>query len=230
MSVKMFDCGFGDSFLLHYSDKYNPLLVDFGVHVHSKSGGKVAAYENVVKTMNTIEKKDFLLTHFHADHFSGMLYWKKYWYKKYKNYIFDNIVIPGINDIDIIRNLLLVSLRCCHDKIQFIDFLDWYCRSGLKGLRLVSRGDKYNDLEILWPDKNVIREKARKNNSLSKIQDNYNETNDERFSVDKINPLLSYSERILELINSLTDTSYKDYRNAINLIVEVKEERRKKKN
>lgn len=213
MTIKMFDCGFGDSFLLHYNEECNPLLVDFGIHQRSKKRGKVPAYENVVKTVNAIDKKDFMLTHFHGDHFSGMLYWKKHWRTAYPNRNFDKIIVPGVNSLAVIKVLLFLSLRCSHDKVYFIEFLEWYCRSRFRGLRLVSRGDRYHNLEILWPDKKSIEENAKKNLAVLNEDDEF---------ATKLSPLLNFAEEILILINTLTEDTFNDYEEAIKLLVEVK--------
>lgn len=213
MAIRMFDCGFGDSFLLHYNEKHNPLLVDFGVYLKSKRGGKIRAYENVVRTVNAIKQKDFMLTHFHGDHFSGMLYWKRNWAKLYPNRNFDNIIIPGVNSPAMIKVLLFLSLRYARTRVYFVEFLDWYCRSGFRGLHLVSRGDRYNDLEILWPDRGTMEDMAQE--YLRRLSEDEELTN-------LVAPLLNQAQNVLVLINALTENGADSYQYAIQVIADVK--------
>lgn len=217
MSIKMFDCGFGDSFLLAYNSKCNHLLVDFGVHSNSKTRRKAPAYENVVRTVDSIKKKDFMLTHFHADHFSGMIYWQRWWGSTYRNHYFGSVIVPGINSLAVIKCLLLLSLRCCHGEMRFIEFLEWYCRWGFRGLELVARGDEYNDLKILWPDRNLLEEKATR--FLEQIN------GDDLFG-GKLNLLMDYAEGILKLLNDLRREDFNEYEKAKEVLYKVKKARK----
>ena len=145
MSVTMFECGFGDGFLL---EEYvtRPLLVDFGVYFSPK----VDKYKNVISKVGGKTNKDFLLTHFHRDHFSGMLFWKNNLKKFSKeNHTFENVYIPAVNDVSVLRILLLGSLGKKH---TLLDFLTVFCRLGWRGLQCVGTGDIIGELTVLWPD------------------------------------------------------------------------------
>ena len=72
MEIRMYECGFGDCFRLREANQVD-LYVDFGIHSSSWSGNdKTNRFDNVIADMN--EKKDFLLTHYHDDHFNGAIY------------------------------------------------------------------------------------------------------------------------------------------------------------
>lgn len=72
MEIRMYECGFGDCFRLREANQVD-LYVDFGIHSSSWSGNdKTNRFDNIIADMN--EKKDFLLTHYHDDHFNGAIY------------------------------------------------------------------------------------------------------------------------------------------------------------
>ena len=72
----MYNVGFGDCFCIR--DRKSSLLVDFGA-ANSKIEGRPRreVFDVIISDLTTIRKKNLLLTHFHMDHLSGLLYMMK---------------------------------------------------------------------------------------------------------------------------------------------------------
>ena len=72
MKIRMYECGFGDCFRLREENQVD-LYVDFGIHTSSWSGiDKINRFDNIIADMG--KDTDFLLTHYHDDHFNGAIY------------------------------------------------------------------------------------------------------------------------------------------------------------
>ena len=73
MKVRMYNVGFGDCFCLR--DRKKSLLVDFGTN-NSRIEGRPRReiFDVIISDLSTIKSKNLLLTHFHMDHLSGLLY------------------------------------------------------------------------------------------------------------------------------------------------------------
>ena len=73
MRIRMYNVGFGDCFCIR--DRKSSLLVDFGA-ANSKIEGRPRreVFDVIISDLTTIRKKNLLLTHFHPDHVSGLLY------------------------------------------------------------------------------------------------------------------------------------------------------------
>ena len=76
MKVRMYNVGFGDCFCLR--DRKKSLLVDFGTN-NSRIEGRPRReiFDVIISDLSTINRKNLLLTHFHMDHLSGLLYMMK---------------------------------------------------------------------------------------------------------------------------------------------------------
>lgn len=69
--IKIYECGFGDCFRI--ANEYKTLYVDFGTLSSSyKKEEREKKYNQIIEEMP--EYKDFLLTHYHQDHYSGAIY------------------------------------------------------------------------------------------------------------------------------------------------------------
>ena len=77
MKIRMYNVGYGDCFCLR--DRKGSLLVDFGTS-NSRIEGRPRkeTFDVIISDLTTIEKKNLLLTHFHLDHLSGLLYMMKH--------------------------------------------------------------------------------------------------------------------------------------------------------
>ena len=120
----MYECGFGDCFRLREANQVD-LYVDFGIHSSSWSGNdKTNRFDNVIADMN--EKKDFLLTHYHDDHFNGAIYMATTTPHRFNDvYISDVWNMPGsvyVTSLTLLRGIFTRSVILGENTI--IDFLE----------------------------------------------------------------------------------------------------------
>lgn len=160
MHIRMYHCGFGDCFNL--IDKYNnSLYVDFGIHRYSMDkAAKEAIYDRIINLMQG--KDDFLLTHYHDDHYAGAIYMAK------MKRQFRNVYIPDIwninGSVQVVSLLLLRGLITKSElkkDLSIIRFLQEICCS--KGrIYFVKRNTKIQQSYIaLWPDEKYIEKRAK---------------------------------------------------------------------
>lgn len=161
MKIRMFDCGFGDCFNL-IDNHDNSLYVDFGIHIQSMNKvNREARYDKIINLIQ--DKSDFLLTHYHDDHYAGALYMGK------KGKKFHNVYIPDIWNIDgSIQVITLLLLRGFFTKsviknnLSLIQFIIHICHFSGQ-IFFVKRNTCIQDSYIaLWPDENYIRQRADK--------------------------------------------------------------------
>ena len=107
MKVRMYNVGFGDCFCLR--DRKKSLLVDFGTN-NSRIEGRPRReiFDVIISDLSTIKSKNLLLTHFHMDHLSGLLYMMK---KKDISVIFPVCIIMD-------SEYLKISIIRCNDTCQ----------------------------------------------------------------------------------------------------------------
>ncbi len=158
MNIRMYDCKFGDCFRIDpEDDSYNSLYVDFGIQ-HKAFGKKLreSRYNEIINDMP--DHMDFILTHYHEDHYDGVVYLMNHQTQNKK--VFENIYIPDIWDlkcsVDIVKLILLKGLLgkyYINNKVTLFSFLSAIC--SMKGrIHFVSFGDTVQDkYTILWPDK-----------------------------------------------------------------------------
>lgn len=162
MSITMYNCGFGDCFCIEDEYVKRPLYVDFGIHRRSLVGKKLTRYNEITEEMMDISKDkkkpcDFLLTHYHEDHYSGIR-------RKKKKIKFENVYIP---DVWKEHTLFLIVLDIIFKRkrrraTNILDVLIAVANTGGK-LYLVSRGSKIGTgLVALWPDINDLEKEAEK--------------------------------------------------------------------
>lgn len=160
MHIRMYHCGFGDCFNL--IDKHNnSLYVDFGIHNNSMDKAtREAKYDRIVNLMQG--KDDFLLTHYHDDHYAGAIYMAK------MKRQFRNVYIPDIwninESVQVVSLLLLrglITKSVLKNGLSIIHFLQEICCS--KGrIYFVKRNTKIQQSYIaLWPDEKYIEKRAK---------------------------------------------------------------------
>lgn len=142
--IKIYECGFGDCFRI--ANEYKTLYVDFGTLSSSyKKEEREKKYNQIIEEMP--EYKDFLLTHYHQDHYSGAIYMAEQGEK------FDNVYIPDIwlmdSDLKILR-LDLARDLFLNKTYTLYDFLNAICKSNVY---LVRAGRQIqNHFIALWPN------------------------------------------------------------------------------
>ncbi|MGN8631647.1 MBL fold metallo-hydrolase [Blautia sp. HCP3S3_G3] len=173
MKIRMYNMGFGDCFCLR--DRRKNLLVDFGTS-NNRIGGlrRSEVFDAVMSDLSTISHKNLLLTHFHLDHLSGLLYMMK---KRKNSFEFVRIYLPDVfSRPEMSRTLALMLLAdLAKDSCLPSHQVSLFALAGVLGkypqnLELLSRGTVFEGrYQALWPDTGVIAEETEK--FLKRIED-----------------------------------------------------------
>ncbi len=175
MRIRMYNVGFGDCFCIR--DRKSSLLVDFGA-ANSKIEGRPRreVFDVIISDLTTISRKNLLLTHFHPDHVSGLLYMMRY---RRDAYEFEKIYLPDVfSDPEMKYTLTLLLLADVTKKaslpgrrVSLFALAEALCARKVK-IDLLSRGSEFEGkYTALWPDvKTVSKETEDVFDSL--IEDN----------------------------------------------------------
>lgn len=161
MKIRMFNCYFGDCFRIE-NNNGDSLYVDFGIHANSlTSSRRQKIYKAIIGQMMN-GQDDFLLTHYHEDHYSGAVYMMRNKLNQFRN-----VYIPDIWEINgsiyaiqltLLRGLIVKSVL--QRNLSLIQFLKNICYSSGK-IYFVKRGTIIQNKYItLWPDENYIGKRA----------------------------------------------------------------------
>ena len=164
MKVRMYNVGFGDCFCLR--DRKKSLLVDFGTN-NSRIEGRPRReiFDVIISDLSTIKSKNLLLTHFHMDHLSGLLYMMK---KKDISVDFGKIYLPDVfSKKEMSRTLVLLLLADLlkesglpSRQVSLFALVDALLENK-QNVELLSRGKLFeNKYQALWPDTDVIRKET----------------------------------------------------------------------
>lgn len=161
MVTRMYNCYFGDCFRIS-NDGQKDLLVDCGIHPNSICENKKTKKNRFDFIHSDILGKntDFLLTHYHEDHYNGIIS-----ISKNHNYKFDDVYIPDIwNEqvsIDAVNVVLLEEMLAeCYlaRNRSLVDFLKAICSSKI---HFVKKDDPIQDKYVaLWPTIDFINRRA----------------------------------------------------------------------
>lgn len=160
MRIRMYNVGFGDCFCIR--DRKGSLLVDFGA-VNSKIEGRPRreVFDVIISDLTTIRKKNLLLTHFHPDHVSGLLYMMRY---RRDAYEFEKIYLPDVfSDPEMKYTLTLLLLADVTKKaslpgrrVSLFALAEALCARKVK-IDLLSRGSEFEGkYTALWPDVRTV--------------------------------------------------------------------------
>jgi len=167
LRIEVFNAGFGDCFRIE-NEKSN-MIVDFGIHQNTyfrKKGKRKEIHEKIAKSIKELKKPTLLITHYHDDHISGLLYMMKY-YSKEKLAIFEKVYIPDIWNISsapkIIAALLLeeqmknAKLSKSEKSVTLFELMKFLC-SFVENTVPLKRGQSFEDDNYLalWPDLEYI--------------------------------------------------------------------------
>lgn len=165
MKIRMYNVGFGDCFCLR--NRMNNLLVDFGTS-NSRIGGRPRRdiFDVIISDLSTISHKNLLLTHFHLDHLSGLLYMLKY---RSSSYDFGKIYLPDVFSKSEMSSTLAVLLladlakdSCLPSRQVSLFALVEALRKKPQNIELLSRGKCFEEkYQTLWPDHSVIEKETR---------------------------------------------------------------------
>ena len=154
--IRMYNVGFGDCFCLR--DRKSSLLVDFGTS-NKKIGKKLRdeVFDQVISDLSTIPKKSLLLSHFHPDHLSGLLYMMK---KKHQAAEFRTVYLPDVfSQSEMTRILTLQILADLMNnsylpgrQVSLAALVEMLCTSPCH-VELLKRGMIFEEkYQALWPD------------------------------------------------------------------------------
>ena len=199
MKIRMYNVGFGDCYCLR--DRKKSLLVDFGTN-NSRIEGRPRReiFDLIISDLSTIECKNLLLTHFHMDHLSGLLYMMK---NKDSSFDFGKIYLPDVfSEEKMSRTLVLLLLAdlvkdsCLPSRqVSLFALIDALLERQTQTVELSSRGkilvEKY---QALWPDAYVTQRETNEVYDLLK----------EKFP-EIMDVLFDFAEKLRQIIWSMTD-------------------------
>ena len=198
MRIRMYNVGFGDCCCIR--DRKSSLLVDFGA-ANSKIEGRPRreVFDVIISDLTTIRKKNLLLTHFHPDHVSGLLYMMRY---RRDAYEFEKIYLPDVfSGPEMKYTLALLLLADVTKKaslpgrrVSLFALAEALCARKVK-IDLLSRGSEFEGkYTALWPDvSEVSRETEEVFNSLIENHEN------------AMTELVNIAEEVRELFLSMTE-------------------------
>ncbi len=200
MKVRMYNVGFGDCFCLR--DRKKSLLVDFGTN-NSRIEGRPRReiFDVIISDLSTINCKNLLLTHFHMDHLSGLLYMMK---NRDSSLDFGKIYLPDVfSNEEMSRTLVLLLLADLlkesglpSRQVSLFALVDALLENR-QNLELLSRGKIFEDkYQALWPDTDVIQRETDKV---------YNEICKNENLAAVMEELLNFAEKLRRIIWSMTE-------------------------
>ena len=200
MKVRRYNVGFGDCFCLR--DRKKSLLVDFGTN-NSRIEGRPRReiFDVIISDLSTINRKNLLLTHFHMDHLSGLLYMMK---NRDSSLDFGKIYLPDVfSKEEMSRTLVLLLLADLlkesglpSRQVSLFALVDALLENR-QNLELLSRGKIFEDkYQALWPDTDVIQRET---------DEVYNEICKNENLAAVMEELLNFAEKLRRIIWSMTE-------------------------
>ena len=199
MKIRMYNVGFGDCYCLR--DRKKSLLVDFGTN-NSRIEGRPRReiFDLIISDLSTIECKNLLLTHFHMDHLSGLLYMMK---NKDSSFDFGKIYLPDVfSEEKMSRTLVLLLLAdlvkdsCLPSRqVSLFALIDALLERQTQTVELLSRGKIFEEkYQALWPDTDVTQRETDEVYNLLR----------EKFP-EIMEVLFDFAEKLRQIIWSMTD-------------------------
>ena len=210
MKIRMYECGFGDCFRI-MQEGQRDLYVDFGtLQSNSSKSDREEKFKNIINEMN--DDKDFLLTHYHLDHFNGVLYMKSNGHK------FRHVYIPDVWNINyredafallLLRDILRKDTISISNKEvkPLLYFFESICLSD-STIHFITRGNKFhnNQFIALWPSKEYV---DKKTHDLYKGLGN-------KFGKEKMDRVKALSVKLIDLLDSYQKNKELDYEHEFN--------------
>lgn len=200
MKIRMYNVGFGDCFCLR--DRKKSLLVDFGTNNSRIEGRRRREiFDVIISDLSTINCKNLLLTHFHMDHLSGLLYMMK---NRDSSLDFGKIYLPDVfSKEEMSRTLVLLLLADLlkesglpSRQVSLFALVDALLENR-QNLELLSRGKIFEDkYQALWPDTDVIQRET---------DEVYNEICKNENLAAVMEELLNFAEKLRRIIWSMTE-------------------------
>lgn len=197
MHIRMYNCYFGDCFKIENSNG-NDLLVDFGIHpLTTIKVNREKRFDEIHDDIKS-EKLDFLLSHYHVDHYNGVVYVNdKFGYKFEDVYIPDIWKTPAVS-VHLLQILLERSIL--YRKTTLFSFLKAICKDH-SIIHLIQRGRIIQKQYIaLWPTGKYVADRAK--TLLADIQDDYS------FSDSDKENLTNYSNKLIQIVQVIESGDY----------------------
>ena len=199
MKIRMYNVGFGDCYCLR--DRKKSLLVDFGTN-NSRIEGRPRReiFDLIISDLSTIECKNLLLTHFHMDHLSGLLYMMK---NKDSSFDFGKIYLPDVFSEEKMSRTLVLLLQadlvkdsCLPSRqVSLFALIDALLERQTQTVELLSRGKIFEEkYQALWPDTDVTQRETDEVYNL--LREKFPEIMD---------VLFDFAEKLRQIIWSMTD-------------------------
>lgn len=199
MKIRMYNVGFGDCYCLR--DRKKSLLVDFGTN-NSRIEGRPRReiFDLIISDLSTIECKNLLLTHFHMDHLSGLLYMMK---NKDSSFDFGKIYLSDVfSEEKMSRTLVLLLLAdlvkdsCLPSRqVSLFALIDALLERQTQTVELLSRGKIFEEkYQALWPDTDVTQRETDEVYNL--LREKFPEIMD---------VLFDFAEKLRQIIWSMTE-------------------------
>ena len=214
--VEVYNTHFGDCIVLRDKEKGRNLLVDFGIHYNSVInynpyyGNREALTADIAEDIArrySHRQLSLLITHFHEDHVSGLIYMYKSKDKRYKN-LFSNIYIANIWNnpfaiaLSFFEQMILLyefyKSELPRTKYSLLDLVGFLCEN-ISFVHFLSRGETFEDNRYitLWPlkddSKNYFDKVKRDFKNLGKFEET----------------LISLSKSVCDLVNECIATQEK---------------------
>ncbi len=197
MKIRMYNVGFGDCFCLR--NRKDNLLVDFGTS-NNRIGGRPRreTFDVIISDLTTIAHKNLLLTHFHLDHLSGLLYMLKY---RSSSYDFGKIYLPDVFSKKEMSRTLAILLLADLVKDSYLPSKQVSMFALVEALRkkpqnveLLSRGTIFDGkYQALWPETSVIQSET------DVLAEKIKESHEEIFEM-----LIEFAEKLRLVVWSMT--------------------------
>lgn len=198
MKIRMYNVGFGDCFCLR--NRKDNLLVDFGTS-NNRIGGRPRreTFDVIISDLTTIAHKNLLLTHFHLDHLSGLLYMLKY---RSSSYDFGKIYLPDVFSKKEMSRTLAILLLADLVKDSYLPSKQVSLFALVEALRkkpqnveLLSRGTIFDGkYQALWPETSVIQSET------DVLAEKIKESHEEIFEM-----LIEFAEKLRLVVWSMTE-------------------------
>lgn len=185
MDIDMYNTQFGDCFRIGHNNQ--SLIVDFGIHAKSLPNGAIrknqaytrdTVHEKTAEALLAIEQKNLLLTHYHVDHISGLLYMYENQKLGYREHPFETVYLPDVwswnGSKDAVTLMILEELFdhayfSARGKLSLLELIKYLCEK-VSNVTLLKRGSQFeknpktmeeNVFTALWPDPEHLDKSAR---------------------------------------------------------------------
>ncbi|MCF0237384.1 MAG: hypothetical protein HUK24_02200 [Sphaerochaetaceae bacterium] len=228
--IRFYNCKFGDCFRIPI-DNNSYLFVDYGIRrIVSNKHEKYKIVKEDIFKLDEGFKKEFLLTHFHEDHYSGLLDILNFKDKgrgdnTTNKHCFDIFYLPDVWDMsDSCSSVTITEILHAYHFYQglifgrvgrksIIDILIGVCNNNGRVVFL-KKNDTFHNNTVLWPQINPISSEAIKikNEIINSIENlNIDKIIKEDFLEKTIPSITKQTTKLVDAINVIKEISNNNY-------------------